>query len=75
MTIYQVWDYDPMASSMGGNYCAATFREQTEAFAECERRNVEWREHFIKIARCGEQRADLEPWNWRYAYIREGELL
>ena len=74
MKIYQVWDFDPMASAMGDVYLAKTFRDKADAEAEVEKRNAAWRADFEEHAANGKYRASTEPWNWQHASITESEL-
>jgi hypothetical protein len=71
MTVYEVWDFDPMDGSAGANYLADVFANRKDAIADVERRNMEARQQFIANASNGRARADAEPWQWRRAYWKE----
>lgn len=70
MTVYQVWDHDPMDGSAGHDYCAETFKKKTDAMADCDRRNAAWKAFFVKNAMDGVRRAETEPWNWQHAHVK-----
>ncbi len=74
MVIYQVWDHDPMASSMGADYIARTFFSKADAEAEVKQRNDAWRKDFESTAQNGKARAVREPWNWRHARLTEATV-
>lgn len=74
MKIYELWDHDPMASSMGADYLAKTFAKREDAEAERDRRNAAAKARFVKEAQNGRRRAESEPWNWQHARVEERVL-
>ncbi len=65
MKIYQVWDWDPMASNWGDDYLAATYASQADAEQDVERRNAESRARWVKAV--GAARVEREPSLWNKA--------
>ena len=67
MTIYEVWDWDPMASIMGEHYIAARYTDEKIAAADAISRNADWRAYWV--TRRGEDSAKAEPYNWQHARV------
>lgn len=75
MTIYEVWDHDPMASSMGRDYIAARYFDRDKADADASARNSAWRADFERTAQDGKRRVVTEPWCWQHARVVAVEVV
>lgn len=58
MTVYQVWDWDPMASNWGDEYLEGIYSERPKAEKRAAELNRVAREHWMQTARIPEGKAN-----------------
>ncbi len=68
MTIYQLYDFDPMASNMGSDFIAKSFLIKKEAEVERDLRNAAYKEHWFKTQ---PENRHKETWSYNFCYIKE----
>jgi len=71
MTVYIVWDFDPMDGSYGSDYLARIHATREGAQTDMDDRNKKWLSRWR--AATGEDRVH-ETWNWRHAQVEVREV-
>lgn len=74
VTVYEVWDFDWMASNTGELVLVETHATADGAQAVADSRNREHRQHFEQTASNGVERAEKESYIWRRAYVSPREV-